>query len=42
MNSYNSDYDHNAITKGDMIYYAAYTRTVRTYTVTWKNSNGTT
>jgi len=41
MDSYNSNYNHNAITKGDTVWYAAYTRTVRTYTITWVN-NGTT
>ena len=28
--------------EADTVLYAAYSRTVRTYTVTWKNSNGTT
>lgn len=39
--SQTADYNHNAVTMGDANYYAAYSRTVRSYTVTWVN-NGTT
>ena len=37
-----TNYNHNALTTSDITYYAAYSRTVRTYTIIWKNSNGTT
>ena len=39
--SYTADFDPASTTMGDTTVYAAYTRTVRTYTITWVN-NGTT
>ena len=39
--SYTADFDPASTTMGDTTVYAAYSRTVRTYTITWVN-NGTT
>lgn len=41
-NAETNNYDHSAVTMGDVSYYAAYSKSARSYTVTWKNSDGTT
>lgn len=40
--SQTADFDPTSTTMGDTTVYAAYSRTVRTYTITWVNSDGTT
>ena len=40
--SQTANYDHNSNTLADVTYYAAYTWNVKTYIVTWNNSNNTT